>query len=51
MACADEAVNQQETRYLELLDLADTYRIDAATLDIFDAEGTRILQYQRSATP
>ena len=51
MACADEAVNQQEFRYLELLGLADTYRIDAATLEIFDAEGMRILQYQRSVTP
>ncbi len=51
MACAEEAVNRQETRYLELLGLADTYRIDAGTLEIFDAEGMRILQYVRSVTP
>jgi len=51
MACADEAVNQQESRYLELLGLADTYRIDAGALEIFDAEGMRTLQYLRSVTP
>ncbi len=51
MACADEAVNQQEVRYLELLGEADTYRIDAESLEIFDADGMRILQYQRSVTP
>lgn len=51
MACADEAVSQQEFRYFELLGLADTYRIDAANLEIFDAEGMRILQYLRSVTP
>jgi len=51
MACADTEVDQQETRYLALLDEADTYRVDAATLEMFDAEGTRILQYQRAVTP
>ena len=48
MACADEDVSQQEFRYLELLGEADTYRIDAGMLELFDAEGTRILQYLRS---
>ena len=51
MACADEAVNQQEFRYLELLGQADTYRIDAGTLEIFDEVGMRILQYLRFVTP
>ncbi len=49
MACADEQVQAQETRYLELLGLADTYRVDAGMLEMFDADGTRILQYLVSA--
>jgi heat shock protein HslJ len=49
MACADEEAMTQETRYLELLSLADTYRIDAGMLEMFDADGTRVLQYLRSA--
>lgn len=51
MACADAEVGNQETRYLMLLGEADTYRVDAGTLEIFDAEGTRTLQYRRAATP
>lgn len=50
MACADMDVQDQETRCLALLGEADTYRIEAGTLEMFDAEGTRILQYQRAAT-
>ncbi len=49
MACADEEAMAQETRYLELLSLADTYRVDAGTLEMFDADGTRLLQHFRSA--
>lgn len=49
MACADEEAMSQETRYLELLGLADTYRVDAGTLEMFDADGTRVLQYVVSA--
>ncbi len=49
MACADEQVMTQETRYLELLALADTYRVDAGTLEMFDADGMRVLQYLVSA--
>jgi len=49
MACADEQVMAQETRYLELLGLAETYRVDSEALEMFDADGTRILQYVRSA--
>lgn len=45
MACADEQAMTQETRYLELLGLADTYHVDAGTLEMFDADGTRVLQY------
>lgn len=51
MACADMEVQDQETRYLALLGEADTYRIDAGTLVMFDAAGIRILQYQRAAAP
>jgi heat shock protein HslJ len=49
MACADQDAMTQETRYLELLGLADTYRVDAGALEMFDADGTRILQYMVSA--
>lgn len=49
MACAIEQVMAQEIRYLELLGLAETYRIDSEILEMFDADGTRILQYVRSA--
>ena len=51
MACAEAELMDQETRYLAVLQEADTYRIDAATLEMFDGEGTRLLQYQRAATP
>lgn len=51
MACADVEVMDQETRYLAALQQAATYRVDAGTLDMFDAEGTRLVQYQRAATP
>ena len=49
MMCADEQIMKQEARYLELLDLAETYRVDAGTLEMFDADGTRVLQYLVSA--
>jgi len=49
IACADEAAMAQETRYLELLSLADKYIVDAGTLEMFDADGTRVLQYLVSA--
>lgn len=49
MTCADEQIMTQESRYLELLELADTYRVNADVLEMFDADGMRILQYQRSA--
>ncbi len=49
MMCADEKIMTQEARYLELLGLADTYRVDVATLEMFDADGTRILQFAISA--
>ena len=50
MACAEPDVMNQETRYLVELQEADTYRVDATTLEMFDAEGTRLLQYLRAAT-
>ncbi len=49
MMCADEQIMTQEARYLELLGLADTYRVDAGALEMFDADGTRVLQYLVSA--
>jgi heat shock protein HslJ len=51
MACADAEVMDQETRYLAALQQAATYRVDAGTLEMFDAEGMRLVQYQRAATP
>jgi len=49
MMCADEQVMTQEGRYLELLSLAETYTVSGSTLEMFDADGTRILQYGISA--
>jgi len=49
MMCGDEQIMAQEARYLELLGLADTYLVDAGTLEMFDADGTRVLQYLVSA--
>jgi hypothetical protein len=30
---------------------AASYRVDATTLEMFDAEATRLVQYLRAATP
>ena len=49
MMCADEQVMTQEGRYLELMGLAETYTVNGATLEMFDADGTRILQYRIAA--
>lgn len=49
MACADEDAMTQETRYRDLLALADTYGVGAGTLEMFDTDGTRVLQYLVSA--
>ena len=51
MACAEAEVTDQETRYLAVLQDAATYRVDATTLEMFDAEATRLVQYLRAATP
>ena len=50
MACEPDLMDQ-ETRYLAVLQEAGTYRVDATTLEMFDAEGTRLVQYLRTATP
>jgi len=49
MMCGDEQIMIQEARYLELLGLAKTYRVDAGMLEMFDADGTRVIQYLVSA--
>jgi heat shock protein HslJ len=49
MACPDDQINTQETRYLELLEQAKTYTVNGTLLEVFDADGTRILQYGISA--
>jgi heat shock protein HslJ len=49
MACPDEQLTMQETRYLELLELATTYTVSGTLLEVFDADGKRILQYGLSA--
>jgi putative lipoprotein len=51
MACAEAEVTDQETRYLAVLQDAASYRVDATTLEMFDAEATRLVQYLRAATP
>ena len=49
MLCQEpEGLMDQETRYLELLPSATTYLIrDGRHLELFDSEGSRILQYAR----
>jgi heat shock protein HslJ len=50
MLCQEpEGLMDQETRYLDLLPSATTYLIrDGRHLELFDSEGTRILQYARA---
>lgn len=45
--CPGEGVMEQEARYLEVLGLVTTYRLDATRLEMFDDEGARQLQYIR----
>jgi heat shock protein HslJ len=45
--CAGEGVMEQEARYLEVLGLVTTYRLDATRLEMFNDEGARQLQYVR----
>ena len=51
MACAEADLMDQETRYLAVLQEVETYSVDSVTLEMFDAEGKRLVQYQRAATP
>lgn len=45
MMCADNAVMEQEARYLQVLELVDNYQVGVDSLEMFDAEGLRLLQY------
>ena len=45
--CAGESVMEQEARYLEMLGLATTFRLDATGLEMFDEGGARLLQFNR----
>jgi heat shock protein HslJ len=45
--CAGDGVMEQEARYLEVLGLATTYRLEANGLEMFDAEGARQLRFTR----
>jgi len=49
MMCSDSLVMAQESRYLQLLTAAGSYRVSAGIegwgMDFFDHEGTRILEY------
>ncbi len=49
MACAD-AVNQQETEYLRLLQAAERYEFDGATLRIYSKGVTAPLRFSRQTT-
>ncbi len=46
--CAGEGVMEQEARYLEVLGLVTNYRLDATSLEMFDDEGARQLQFNRA---
>ncbi|MEN8234256.1 MAG: META domain-containing protein [Actinomycetota bacterium] len=43
--CIDSAVMEQEARYLQVLELVDNYKVGVDSLEMFDAEGKRLLQY------
>ena len=47
--CEGEGVMEQEARYLEVLGLVSTYRLDAGTLQLFDETGAQQLQFVRAA--
>lgn len=49
MACADEAINQQETAYLAALQSATTYQIIDDILELYAADGNWVLAF--SAEP
>jgi heat shock protein HslJ len=51
MACAEPDGMDQEPRSPAAPQEADNYRVDATTLEMFDAESTRLVQYLRAATP
>ena len=46
--CQGEGVMEQEARYLELLGVVATYRLDAGGLEMFDAGGARQLTFTRA---
>lgn len=45
--CPGEGVMDQEARYLEVLGLVTTFRMDATRLELFDDDGATQLQYVR----
>ncbi|HYF62230.1 MAG TPA: META domain-containing protein [Herpetosiphonaceae bacterium] len=47
MACADNAMNTQETAYLTALQSAQTYQTDGASLTLFDAQGAAVAVFAR----
>ncbi len=46
--CPGEGLMDQEARYLEVLGLVSNFRMDASSLEMFDDEGTRQLQFVRA---
>ena len=46
--CAGEGVMDQEARYLEVLALVRSFRMDATSLEMLDDEGSRQLQFART---
>ena len=46
--CAGEGVMDQEARYLEVLALVRSFRMDATSLEMLDDEGSRQLQFVRA---
>ena len=36
---------EQEARYLQVFELVDNYKVGVDSLEMFDAEGLRLLQY------
>jgi heat shock protein HslJ len=46
--CAGEGVMDQEARYLEVLALVRSFRMDATSLEMLDQEGSRQLHFARA---
>jgi heat shock protein HslJ len=45
MACVDELVMQQESKFTDLLGKVETYKLSKTELEFFDADGKTIISF------